>query len=522
MSPIPRRVLLQGTAALLATAAQAAEPAPFSPAPFSPAPFSPAPFSPADVLRAARDLARKPYQPPAATLPPAAANLTYDQFRGIAFRMERALWRGQNLPFQLGFFPRGFLYKDRVDIFEVTDGRAAPLAYSPDLFDYADPKARVPDDLGFAGFRIHAEINRPGEFDEFVVFLGASYFRAVGRGQFYGLSARGLAIGTGRPTPEEFPRFRSFWIERPQPGVPTLVVHALLDSPGATGAFRFSIRPGDTTVIDVQSTILPRLDIPDAGIAPLTSMYMFSPRDHAATAPADWRTAVHDTDGLARRTGRDEQVWRPLVNPRTLQTTPMQDTDPRGFGLVQRRRAFEDYGDLQVLYGRRPGAWVEPIGAWGEGAVSLVEIPTDTEYNDNIVAAWRPPRAAPRRQRARLHLPPALGRRPAAENPARPHRHAPHRRRRHARHARLHPGLRRRDPPRPAGRRQDPPRPRRLRRPPGRRVLRPQPRNRLLAHQPGVRPPGRALGRPALHDPRRARRAGGDVDVPLARLMEAG
>lgn len=341
----------------------------------------------------AQDLARQPYRAPDTRLPPVAASMTYDQYRGIQFRQDRALWRGQDLPFQVGFFPRGFLYPAGVDIHEVRNGQAAPVPYSPDLFDYADPSVRVPDALGFAGFRVHAPINKPGDFDEFVVFLGASYFRAVGRGGFYGLSARGLAIGTGRPEPEEFPRFRAFWLERPQPGVSSLVIYALLDSPSVAGAYRFTVRPGDTTVIDVESTVFPRTDIPDPGIAPLTSMYQFSPRDHrrgGGTVIDDWRPAVHDSDGLSVLTGRDERLWRPLRNPAAVEFSAFGDGNPRGFGLLQRRRAFAEFQDLQVLYGVRPSAWVEPIGDWGQGAVDLVEIPTADETNDNIVAFWRP------------------------------------------------------------------------------------------------------------------------------------
>jgi glucans biosynthesis protein len=272
---------------------------------------------------------------------------------------------------------------------------------------------RVPDALGFAGFRVHAPINRPGEFDEFCVFLGASYFRAVGRGQSYGLSARGLAIGTGTPRPEEFPRFRTFWLERPQPRGNTLVIHALLDSHSTTGAFRFTVRPGDTTVMDVESIVFPRIAIQEIGVAPLTSMYYFSGRDHArpdAVRPDDWRAAVHDSDGLGVATGRSERLWRPLINPAAVQFSAFMDANPRGFGLTQRKRAFNDFGDLQVLYGRRPSLWVEPIGDWGVGAVDLVEIPTNSEYHDNIVAFWRgtePLRAGGRG--VQLHLPHALG-----------------------------------------------------------------------------------------------------------------
>ena len=232
-----------------------------------------------DVRDAARDLARRPYVPPDRGLPGAAERMTYDQYRGIRFRQDRALWAGTGLPFQVAFFPRGFLYRDAIDIYEVADGQAARVPSGPDFFDYDDPAVRVPGDIGFAGFRIHAPLNQPGAFDEFCVFLGASYFRAAAKGQTYGLSARGLSIGTGRATPEEFPLFRAFWIERPLPGADSLVVHALLDSPSTTGAFRFRIAPGTETVIDVDSTLFPRVDIPDAGIAPLTSMYQFSARD---------------------------------------------------------------------------------------------------------------------------------------------------------------------------------------------------------------------------------------------------
>ncbi len=347
---------------------------------------------PSLVRRRAEALAKQPFRPADTKLPAVVAGMSYDQYRGIQFRADRALWRGQDLPFQVQFFPRGFLYKEALEIYEVKDGQAARLASGPDLFDYADPSVRVPDDLGFAGFRIHAPLNQPGQFDEFCVFLGASYFRAVGAGQSYGLSARGLAIGTGLPTPEEFPRFTAFWLERPQPGVNSLVVHALLDSPSTTGAYRLTIRPGATTVMDVESVLFPRREIAAWGVAPLTSMYQFGPRDHrrgGGKRIEDWRPAVHDSDGLAMLTGRGEQVWRPLINPDQVGFSALADQNPRGFGLMQRRRAFDDFKDLQVLYAKRPSAWVEPIGDWGGGAVDLVELPTPDETNDNIVAFWR-------------------------------------------------------------------------------------------------------------------------------------
>lgn len=344
------------------------------------------PFSASMLRRRAAELARAPFKDPRTALPAGMDALTYEKYRAISFKPERALWQG--LPFRIGLFARGFLYERGVELYEVADGVSTPIGFATEMFDTGGGPA-LPAGLGFAGFRVHAAINRPDQFDEFCVFLGASYFRAVGRNTFYGLSARGLAIGTGRAEPEEFPLFRAFWLERPGPGATALVVHALLDSPSVTGAYRFLLRPGATTTIDVECTLNPRVAIADWGLAPLTSMYQFSPRDRAAAKGDDWRTAVHDSGGLAAINGVGETFWRPLANPARLQFTAFEQSDLRGFGLLQRERAFEDFGDLEVPYERRPSAWVEPVGAWGAGALDLVEIPTATEFNDNIVAFWR-------------------------------------------------------------------------------------------------------------------------------------
>jgi glucans biosynthesis protein len=354
----------------------------------TPAAPAPGPFDGATVRRLAQAMAKQPYRAPDTSLPPARSKLTYDQFRGIRFKPEDALWRTDKLPFQVQLLPRGFLYRERIALFEVTNGQAAAIPYSADQFDYADPATRVPDDLGFSGFRVHAPINRADYYDEVCVFQGASYFRAVAKGQVYGLSARGLSIATGDPKGEEFPLFRAFWLERPQSGVNALVLHALLDSPSVTGAYRFTIRPGDTTVFDVESALYPRADITEAGIAPLTGMYYFDANDRHGVD--DWRPAAHDSEGLSMWTGHGEELWRPLTDPTDLQISVFTDTNPHGFGLMQRKRAFADYQDLALQYGKRPSLWIEPIGDSGQGAVMLVEIPTGNEVNDNIIAFWRP------------------------------------------------------------------------------------------------------------------------------------
>lgn len=345
-------------------------------------------FGSATVRDLARALSKRRFEAPGTKLPAAIAHLDFDAYRGIRFRKDRALWAGQNLRFTAEFLPRGFLFTERVRMFAVADGQSTEIAYSPDDFDYADPKLRVPDPLGYSGFRIHYPLNRQDYADEVCVFQGASYFRAVARGQVYGISARGLAIGTGDPKGEEFARFRAFWLERPQPNADSVVVHALLDSQSCTGAFRFTIRPGQETVFDVETVLFPRVDITEAGIAPLTGMFDFDANNKYRFD--DWRPAAHDSDGLSFWTGSGEQLWRPLDNPLDLQFSAFGDTNPRGFGMMQRKRAFLDYQDLALDYQKRPSLFVEPVGAWGPGALDLIELPTVNEVNDNMVAFWRP------------------------------------------------------------------------------------------------------------------------------------
>jgi glucans biosynthesis protein len=354
-----------------------------------PAPAADVSFGSSYVRDLARNLASKPFEPPDEKLPDALKNLNYDQYRSIRFLPERALWRSEGLPFQVQFFHRGFFYKNRVDLYEVSNGRAVPIRYRRDDFSFGEGLGQWPDaDLGFAGFRIHAPINRPDYFDEVCVFLGATYFRAVAKGETYGLSARGLSIDTGETKGEEFPVFKAFWLEKPAPKANSVVVHALLDSKSTAASYRFTIRPGESTVFDVEASIYPRVDLEHGGLAPMTSMFFFEPNDR--TDFDDFRPAVHDSDGLAISNGRGEQLWRPLSNPRDLQVSTFSDLNPRGFGLMQRQRNFFAYYDLESQFERRPSLWAEPIGDWGEGSVVLFEIPTKEEIHDNIAAFWRP------------------------------------------------------------------------------------------------------------------------------------
>lgn len=349
------------------------------------------PFGSEDILDTARSLARKKYVPPV-TVPEAWQNLSYDQYRKIWFDTRNALWRGTGKPVQVEFFAPGLYFPApiRVNVLDPRKGEVSPVLFDLNVFDHTDklPDLPVDETLGYSGLRLHGELERKGVYQEYAVFQGASYFRAIGRGDIYGLSARGLALNTGAPEGEEFPEFREFWIETPEAGETGVVLHALLDSPSVTGAYRFRIVPGDTTVMDVALTLFPRVPLDNVGLAAETSMFFFDETNRAGFE--DFRPAVHDSDGLLVWNGMGERLWRPLKNPATLQFSSFVDDNPRGFGLMQRAQKFSDFADLSAKYHRRPGLWVEPGEDWGQGAVTLVEIPTDKEIYDNIVAYWRP------------------------------------------------------------------------------------------------------------------------------------
>lgn len=347
-------------------------------------------FTRSTVAEIARNLAKSPFQPLDTSLPEVLDQLTYDQYRDIRFAPDKAVWANTGLPFQMQLFHRGFYFKEPVEVAIVENGEAKHLAYSPEMFNIGPlvPQPVPNEDIGFSGIRLHGPINRPDYYDEVVVFQGASYFRSLGKGQVYGLSARGLAIKTGDPEGEEFPVFRAFWVETPVAGSETCVIHALLDSPSVTGAYRFTVRPGMPTLMDVEAQLFPRVDLEKVGLAPGTSMFFFS--TYGRDDVDDFRPKVHDSDGLLMVTGRGERLWRPLSNPTDLQVSAFVDQSPRGFGLIQRDRDFENYQDLEAAYERRPSLWVEPVGDWGAGAVTLVEIPTNAEIHDNIVVYWAP------------------------------------------------------------------------------------------------------------------------------------
>jgi len=341
-----------------------------------------------DVIAKAEQMAHKPYQPPK-PIPSYLGSLSYDQWRNIVFRSDKSPWQvGGN--FVLQFYHLGYLYKQPVKINIIDAQGVHEFAFSPNLFVYGEKKlaGMVPDHLGFAGFSVYYPLNQPNALNEFLSFIGASYFRAVGKRQWFGLAARGIAIDTASPEGEEFPYFKEFWLLRPAASAHYLEIYALLDGESLTGAYRFVIYPGDQTVMEIESVIFLRKKVQKFGIAPFSSMFLQgsnSTRRYTTIAPQ-----VHDSDGLSIQTRDNHWIWRPLQNPKQLAIQSSQLESPKGFGLMQRDRRFCSYESLSLHYEDRPSAWVTPSVSWGKGSLQLFEIPSDSRDNDNIVVLWMP------------------------------------------------------------------------------------------------------------------------------------
>jgi glucans biosynthesis protein len=359
------------------------------------APVTPPPAEPAVSFQTVRDRARtlatRDYRPDAGKLPEVLKKLGYDDYQCIRYRPEQGPWHSEQAQFTLQFFHPGYLYQDPVLIHLVEEGQVRGFEFSPAQFDYGRLRfpEPLPQGLHFPGLRVLYPVNNPRKQDEVASFIGASYFRLLGARQRYGASFRGLAIDTAEPSGEEFPRFTEFWVEKPGAQSTFIQVLALLDSPSVAGAYRFVIKPGETTTVEEEASLFVRKEIKKLGLAPLTSMFLTG--ENRTRFVPDFRPELHDSDGLLLQMGDGQWLWRPLVNPQKNHHVSRFAADNlTAFGLLQRDRDFRSYEDLAARYDLRPSLWVQPATNWGPGTVELVEIPTPNEFHDNIVAYWVP------------------------------------------------------------------------------------------------------------------------------------
>ena len=357
------------------------------------------------VAARALERAQAPFHSPRADLPPVLRQdrLDYDQYRKIRFRRDKALWTAADAPFRIEFFHPGYLYQEPVHVNEFTLTHVQPIRFVQDFFDYGDLhiQDQIPANTGYAGFRVLYPLNVTNRFDELGAFLGASYFRLLGKDQRYGLSARGLAVNCGENgQPEEFPIFTDWWLGKPQHDDTELRLFAILDSVSAVGAYEFLIRPGETTVARIDAVVYLRetdkvkavnpnqFPVKTLGLAPLTSMFWFG--KNSERKADDYRPEVHDSDGLLVRMNNGEVFWHPLDNPSIMRHQIFSAPNVRGYGLLQRERNFTAYQDLFTSFQLEPSVWVEPRGNWGDGDLHLVELTANFEGFDNIVVFWDP------------------------------------------------------------------------------------------------------------------------------------
>ncbi|MCC2096383.1 MAG: glucan biosynthesis protein G [Hyphomicrobiales bacterium] len=349
-----------------------------------------------DVVTRARSLARAEYHAPSETLPPELASLDWDLWRRIRFRSNTSLLKGPGSKFSLQLFHLGHLFKKAVTVNTLRNNLPVPVPYSADIFDYGPVKFKtpLPVNMGFAGFRLHYPLNAPNTHDELISFVGSSYFRWLGRGQKYGLSARGLALNSGLlDKKEEFPFFREFWIDDSEGAKGQVTIYALMDSDSVSGAYKFTLYPGVETRLDVEATVFARKTVQRLGIGALTSMYFLGENDrhmNDRNKYDEFRPELHDSDGLLIHTHADKWVWRPLINPLVQEVHRFEANKVKGFGLMQRDRRFEHYQDIELNYEERPSYWVVPKGDWRDGVIELIELATKDETADNIVCAFVP------------------------------------------------------------------------------------------------------------------------------------
>ncbi len=349
---------------------------------------APVDFQANDVTDAARALAKQPFKPISSDLPNPFRSLSYEQYAAITPKPEARIWADEKIGFVIAPLHRGFQTTNPIQLNLVAAGKAYRLVYATSLFDFGklNPSPSI-GDIGFAGFNILVPQGKSGE-RELATFQGSNFFRALAEGQVAGLMARALALRVADPKGEETPIFRTIWIEKPNVVDNLILVHALIDSDSVVGAFSFTIRPGEATIVDTECTLFPRATIDNYGLASMSATHLLGFLDHKRFD--DYRPNVAEVGGLQMLTGANEWVWRPVTNRETLQISTFVDNKPRGFGLLLRDRDFEDYDDELEHWEKRPSLWIEPIGDWDEGGVQLIEIPSQSDANDNILCFWRP------------------------------------------------------------------------------------------------------------------------------------
>jgi glucans biosynthesis protein len=344
------------------------------------------PFTGAKVVDFCRALAGEAHKPPTPAALDALPSATPDEIAAIRYRSAELVWAGDGLAFAIEPLHRSRNLPGEVELYTVDGATATRVAYDPNKFDFGKLKPPPASaQLGFTGFRV-LHRRSDGKLYPVASLINASILSAIAHNQVWGAISRPLTVRTGDQ--EEAPQIRAVWIEKPKSIATELVMHAVVDTPSLTCAVRFTLRADEATVIDTECTIFTRKQVDHFGLTPIQATYLAGPLDWPPAV--DMRPAVYEAGGVQMLTGNADWIWRPVTNRSWLQISAFVDRDPLGFGLIQRDRSFSTFLDDDNEWQRRPSVWIEPIGKWGAGEVTLMEIPAASQNNKNIACYWRP------------------------------------------------------------------------------------------------------------------------------------
>ena len=385
------RLALGGAAVPAATGLAASLSSPLS-AQSASAKTGPAPqpeaFSAAKVVEMARALAAEPHKPPGSAPLDPLGSASPEEIATIRYRTGDLIWAGAGLAFAIEPVHRSRNFPGEVELYTVEGTTASRVVYDPARCDFGTLKPPPASaHLGFTGFRILRRRD-DGQLLPAASLVNASILAGIAPNQAWGAISRPLSVHLPDQIGEEPSQMRAVWIEQPRSVATELVMHALVDTPSLAGAIRFTLRADDATVIDTECTLFTRKQVDHLALAPVQATYLAGPIDWPPTP--DMRPAVYEAAGVQMQTGNGEWIWRPVSNRSRLQISGFVDRDPQGYGLMQRDRGFGAFLDDENDWQRRPSVWIEPIGKWGAGEVTLLEIPAASQNNKNIACYWRP------------------------------------------------------------------------------------------------------------------------------------
>ena len=120
-----------------------------------------------DIGQVVRDYAKRlsehAFDPPVAQLPDALATMNVRRIPRPEISPKRAVWRGEELGFQLQFFACRLYLPVSCRHFCLKNGMVRKLEANSSLFDFGPQANKIPDGaaLSFSGFRIHADQTHP-------------------------------------------------------------------------------------------------------------------------------------------------------------------------------------------------------------------------------------------------------------------------------------------------------------------------------------------------------------------------